>query len=764
MKTTTLMCLLAAAPLAIPTEAYAETVTATMQAERNILFGHVLNKQTGEYLIGATVRLIGTNHTAKTDSTGHYRLTRLPDSDATIEVSMPGFASTKQKAKLKGDRLFEVNFELRPNEVELSSVVVSANRIETKRRNAPSLVGVINNYTLENTNSVNLAQGLNFQSGVRVENNCQNCGLTQVRINGLDGHYSQVLIDSRPVFSSLTGVYGLEILPTSMIDRVEVVRGGGSALFGGSAIAGTINVITKTPSYNSASFSHTLGAYTDNRAFDNTTTFNAAVLSSNKQAGLAIFGQNRERQAYDHDGDGFTEKPKSSSQALGMRGFLNTSTYSKLGFEYHHLEESRRGGDSLHMAPHMVDIAEQAEYNINGGELTYSLFSPNGAHRFEAYAAANNSDRTSFYGGKATPKAYGRTHNLTYVLGAQYGYSMQRLFFAPAQFTAGSEYNYDYLTDKTLDNRNPIKQTMRNFGLFAQNEWKTQYVDILIGARLDKHNFIDRPIFSPRVNLKFKPMEDLSIRATYASGFRAPQTFDEDLHVSNVGGEWMVIENDANLKEERSHSFSFSTDYYRNLGDWQMNFILEGFYTRLLDAFALTDNKTVGNVKYMLRQNVNRATVAGIMAEAKLAYLNTFQLQAGLTVQSAKYSTPIEWEQNQFEDRILRTPSTYGYITATYKPAEQWSIALSGVYTGQMYVPHYTVPEIKKTPSFFDLGIKVTRDFRILNSTDLQINAGVKNIFNAFQKDFDKGAERDSKYIYGPNDPRTIVVGMKLSL
>ena len=90
------------------------------------------------------------------------------------------------------------------------------------------------------TNAVNLAQGLNFQPGVRVETNCQNCGFQQVRINGLDGPYTQILIDSRPIFSALSGVYGLEQIPANMIERVEVMRGGGSALFGSSAIAGTI--------------------------------------------------------------------------------------------------------------------------------------------------------------------------------------------------------------------------------------------------------------------------------------------------------------------------------------------------------------------------------------------------------------------------------------------------------------------------------------------------------------------------------------------
>lgn len=95
-------------------------------------------------------------------------------------------------------------------------------------RLAPTLVNVLDAKVFTTTNAVNLAQGLNFQPGVRVETNCQNCGFQQVRINGLDGPYTQILIDSRPIFSALSGVYGLEQIPANMIERVEVMRGGGS--------------------------------------------------------------------------------------------------------------------------------------------------------------------------------------------------------------------------------------------------------------------------------------------------------------------------------------------------------------------------------------------------------------------------------------------------------------------------------------------------------------------------------------------------------
>lgn len=154
-----------------------------------------------------------------------------------MEVSAVGYKTVSRKVTLRKGKTLEENFEIEEDLIALDGVVVSANRSETTRRMAPTLVNVMDVKVFENTNSSTLSQGLNFQPGVRVENNCQNCGFQQVRINGLDGPYTQILIDSRPIFSALAGVYGLEQIPANMIERVEVMRGGGSALFGSSAIA-----------------------------------------------------------------------------------------------------------------------------------------------------------------------------------------------------------------------------------------------------------------------------------------------------------------------------------------------------------------------------------------------------------------------------------------------------------------------------------------------------------------------------------------------
>ena len=153
-------------------------------------------------------------------------------------MSAVGYKTQEKEVTVSKDFTAVIHFPMEEESFMTDEVVVSANRNEVSRKAAPVVVNVMSTKLFEMVNSTDLAKTLNYQSGLRVENNCQNCGFPQVRINGLEGPYSQILINSRPIISALSGVYGLEQIPVNMIERVEVVRGGGSALFGANAVGG----------------------------------------------------------------------------------------------------------------------------------------------------------------------------------------------------------------------------------------------------------------------------------------------------------------------------------------------------------------------------------------------------------------------------------------------------------------------------------------------------------------------------------------------
>ena len=880
------------------------------------IIGHVTDAKTGEHLAGITIAIKGTTFGTATDATGHYSLKNLKQKSVTLVMRGLGYLSQERVIEVAPDKVIEVNFEAEADNINIDEVVVSSNRQATLRRLAPTLVTVLDSKLFENANATNLAQGLIFQPGVRVENNCQNCGFNQVRINGLDGHYSQILIDSRPIMSALAGVYGLEQIPTNMIERVEVVRGGGSALFGSSAIAGVINIITKEPQRNSFTFNESM-SFSGFKDLDNNLSFNGSLVSDDNRAGAMVFAQARYRKEHDVNGDGYSELGRLDSRSLGFRGYFRPSDYTRLTGEVHTFSEARRGGDHIDWPEQVAGVAESIRHSVYSGNLKFDGYSEDYKHHYQLYTSAQHITRNSYYGGIGEPKLrnkagdkfvnaqgveidseadalatgaigrpihtsnygknFGITRGLTWVGGAQYTYDFDHFLFMPAQFLAGAEYSYDRLEDRmplreweteetkskgfdlsaTPTSLSPaLRQVIRNASQFAQIEWKNDRWSLLLGTRLDENSAVKKAIFSPRATLRYNPTKNFNIRATYAKGFRAPQVFDEDLHVGVVGGEAQRVTNADDLRPEISHSFSLSNDMYFTLGGAQVNLLIEGFYTRLLDVFTNYKDKSENGISYYTRHNygindngqqVSSGTkILGLNLEGKIAY-RWLSLQAGLTLSSNKYDVNQEWGVRQkvkgdhdaayyesfvpkkdgsdFDNvaadgeaqtvsmtskHITRTPSTYGYFTIGINPVRPLNIALTGTFTGSMYVPHVVkwgqnsavtdraaiaaglrqegyklglvdasgaaiqedgTPkevdvewnELVKTKSFFDLGTKITYDLRLSSKSNLQLYCGINNIFNAFQSDYDFGPDRDSGYIYGPTIPRSGYFGLKFT-
>lgn len=651
----------------------------------------------------------------------------------------------------------------------MEQVVVSSNRNEVNRKEATTIVNTISPKLFESTNSVCLAEGMSFQPGLRVETNCQNCGFQQVRINGLDGPYTQILIDSRAIFSALSGVYGIEQIPANMIERVEVVRGGGSALFGSNAIAGTVNIITKEPNHNSFQISSNTSAI-DKNAIDQSVNLNASLVSDDSKGGIMVFGSMRNRDHYDANGDGFSELGLLENNSFGFRSYYKPTMYSKIQLEYHHLNEFRRGGNKFDLQPHETDITEQAEHTINAGGLTYTLLSKNYKSKFSVYSSTQKTIRKTYYGAEQDANAYGHTDDLAFVAGSQFNHDFNNVLFAPATLTTGLEYQLNNLHDKMPGYSRDLTQDINIWGYFLQNEWKTEHLNFLIGARADKHNLIDEIIISPRANLLYKITNDFSARLSYSKGFRAPQAFDEDLHIMAVGGEVMLIQLADDLKTETSNTYSGSLDYYFDVFGLQTNVLIEGFYTKLTDVFVTEEIGTDATGNMILeRRNGSGAEVYGINTELRTAFSRYLHLQLGFTSQKSQYTVPEQWAEDESVEptkNMMRTPDNYGYFTLNYNPVKTSTISLSGVYTGKMYVPHYAGyierEKMEETPDFMELNFKVAQNFKIGTTMQLQINGGVQNILNSYQSDFDEGTFRDAGYMYGPNRPRTFFIGIKI--
>ena len=650
--------------------------------------------------------------------------------------------------------------------VDLESVVISSNHMAVSRRHAPQMVGVVSQKTIQMTPNVCAADVLSYQSGVRVENNCASCGYRQARINGLDGHYSMIMIDSRPVLSSVSNLYGLEQIPSSMIERTEVMRGGGSALYGASAVGGTINIITKEPTENTSEISHTITSLGMSESFDNFTSFATSFVNSDNKSGISLFGSNRQRDGYSYYDDGMTTLPKLNVMSMGTKFFFKTGDFSKLDIFYNLMKDERRGGNKLSLPVEQANIAETSEHLLHNLTANYHFNTEDNRIHGDLFASFAAVNRKSYAGGYIDDddpdtdawKYHTKTRDITFNGGGMLRYRFDKLFFLPAYLTLGAEYAGDFLKDEALGYQITEKQNTHTESVYLQNEWTDAKWNILLGLRADKHNLIDNIILSPRLSIKYSLLKSLDLRFSYSEGFRAPQIFDEDLHVSMANGKRFRIRLANDLKEEKSRSFSFSADCYTNVKQLKMNFMAEGFFTALDDVFAerpinLTDVQ--GN-KIIERYNAAGAKYYGISLEWKTKYSDIFSTDLGFTLQKSRYNEEEEWSETaESTRRVLRMPDSYGYFTIEYSQVKNFDFDITGTYTGSMLCPHFVSSGtdkdvLKETESFFDVNLKATYSFNLTKQSVMSLSLGIINLFDSFQKDLDKGVERDSDYIYGP--------------
>ena len=755
-----------------------------------VIVGHVVCN--GEHIPFVNITIKGTTIGTSTDNTGHYRLVNLPIGKLTLIVSGLGYKTQEKTVNTEVDTTLEVKFKIEEDALGIDEVVVTGDKGATKRTESPVIVSSLSSALFSVSQSTVLAESLNFSPGLRMEINCQNCGFNQVRMNGMEGPYSQILINGRPIFSGLAGVYGLELIPTNMIEKVEVVRGGGSALYGSNAIAGTINMILKDPlvnSYELATSSSLIGVGVDGAdspALDYNANFNTSVVSDDYKTGLSVYGFYRDKEAFDANKDGFTELTEINNTTVGTRFFHRFGFRGKLAVDFFHINEERRGGNKLNYKAHMADIAEQLEHKITTAAISYDQFFRE-EDKLSLYISGQKVDRASYYGVEQSLADYGQTDDFTYNLGAQYNakFMNSSLVFGIEDTNSSLKDRklayYDKTTDSYTDNIIVSDQSSNTLGLFAQYTYQFEKLKLSLGGRFDHYNIKNKAeganhdlsdksgnVFSPRVNVLYDIIPELQFRVSYSQGYRAPQIFDEDLHIVSSTAQRIIHKNSKNLKKETSHSYMTSLDLNTKIGDAKIGFLVEGFYTQLNDAFVNTPSDPDENkvVVYTRENAKDGANVYGFNTELSLIPSNFLSIVAGFTSQRSEYENPQEISFSRKE--FLRTPNNYGFVTVDWDFVANWCFNASGNYTGKMFVPYYgnTIAdpvggELRRSDSFVDFGAKIEYTTQ-LNGASIQFWGGIKNIFNSYQEDFDKGVDRDPSYVYGPGSPRTISIGIKL--
>lgn len=680
-----------------------------------------------------------------------------------IAFSCVSLVSLSQNQSL--DTLNLVSDSLR----EIKEVTITGSRIAQSKKNSVISVSTLDQKLFRAISATSISDALKFSPGIRMETNCQTCNYTQVRMNGLGGSYSQILINGRPLFSSLMGLYGLEQIPTTIVDRIEVVNGGGSVLYGSNAIAGTINIITKHPEYNFIEVSDKVSMIPKGPV-EQVIQANGAFVSKSKKSGFLFSGMNKIRDGYDRNGDGFTEIPRINSSLLGINAFQNIGKSIELHADFWILHEQRQGGQLWNGDPQQADQSEFRNQITSIGQFSGNWKSRNKKWNLQAYTGYQKTNR-HHYTGLNHAEAWGKTNNVTLQSGLQFSFAQKIGSKSKSTLIGGVEHYYDAIQDEIRGYDYYIDQNITQVAGFLQDQFDLgDKWSFIVGIRTTNHSKVQNLILTPRAAVLFKPNGQWQFRLAYGNGFKAPQVFETDMHIAFANGGISQIRVDKNLKSEKSHAYSAQANWSRRRKKMLYSSELTLFHTQLLHSFVLNEIPSDDSSKtLLLRTNGSNAEVSGLSESVRVRWDKYLQLDLNFTYQESRFTEAQQWSlEVEPIKQFLRTPNVYGSSTISLFPEGTWSGSISCVYTGRMLVPHFAgAPELAQdeivhTKSFWDLGIRAEHAMHIhkLEQT-VRIGVGIQNLFDSYQTDFDTSKYRDSNFIYGPPKPRTVFVDLK---
>lgn len=683
-------------------------------------------------------------------------------------------------------------------EIDPALVVTTATRTERLASELPIRTEILTNQVIRRSGAPNLAAALDYLPGVRVESTCQNCGSTEVRLLGLGAGYNQLLFDGVPIFSGLASVYGAEHIPAAFIDRVEVIKGGASTLYGPGAVTGVLNIIPREPDERQIIVGAGLEVY------DDATGRSGFVLgdwvADDRSSAVSAFGEYRAVGAIDLTGDGFSDITRKEFFTTGTHWWAYPTERDAVSGNYVFTGEKRRGGNRFDLAPHETQITEMLDHAWHRGSISWerslsSLFSVKGT------AAVSHVDRDSYYGGVGgeplpgedgfDAASYAEEVDEAKLL---YGFSRTTRYFLDLIATRqmdeqvlslGVQYQRDVVFD---EKRNDLNQPLRtdgslaarrgedpildesydNWGTFVLHEWDpSDRWTLVSGLRADYPSLLEKVIVSPRIASRYALNDSLAWRVSYSTGFRAPEVFDEDFHIEILEDPTRT-RNAPDLREERSRSVAtgFVWTPRPDENRWQAD--VEFFHTRIRDTFnvpGIVFEDASGNA-FKQRENAGGAVVQGVEANLLHRLNSRWSVENSVSFADARFDDAQELLEDVFERRFAQVPRWSGVVQVMYENDELFDLFLSVAYLGSVIAVNEVEEFVRRdTPDFVVVDASVSRGFDLSGRSRgarLELIAGVRNIFDERQGDLSIGPERDAGYVYGPRFPRTFFVSSQL--
>ncbi len=695
-------------------------------------------------------------------------------------------------------------------QLEDFTVVSTGTRTDRLLTDVPIKTEILGNHLFESAAITELGQALELLNGARTEANCQNCGTADIQLLGLPGNYNQILVDGLPLFTGVAAVYGIDQVPTIFIDRIEIVKGGGSALYGPGAVAGVVNLIPEEPYENHTHIDSTFRS-TDGESPIYQSQFATFFVNQDASFKAALYGLYSDQNEYDRDGDGFTEMVERENRVIGTYFWWTPNDRTRLRGNYQYIGEERRGGDHLGRPEEFAQIAESLTTDYHWATLAWdqeisndwsmtlsaamvdlqrdSFYGGTGGERIDPHSDVINytnqtvnggsNDKTdAFFGnpsdgtGGGSYNSFGATATRSYIFDAKFQYEAGKLGSSGNhRFVFGFQYETEEIQDDQL-NADGAFLTMlhddefNNLGLLAQDEWQiNDRLELVPGFRIDKSNTLDSWVFSPRIAARYTASDTVTLRGNVSSGFLAPRVFDEDIHIENIGGVPRDIVNADGLEEERSYTFAFGVDYNPSYFEGRLQTAAQTYYTVLQNSFDLDEStiRTEGGREKIDRVNSDGSTVFGIELDAAYQWNAQWSFNAGIAYSHARYD---EIDTDRGTNRYNKTPDWSGIVQINYDNDALFDAFIALKWTGEMYVDRLDsvrpdADPVEQSPQFFVIDMSISKKFEF-EHYDLTLRAGINNVFDEYQHDQETGFDRDPGYVYGPRSPRTFVLGARI--
>ena len=721
--------------------------TAGVSFSQELVEGQVISAN-NEPVPFANVVLEGDRQGTYTDADGNFSFLRPTDPSSILVITSIGYFKFRAKLDTLSGYPNAIAVQLKSAQTELNSVVVTGSMKQTFVKESPVKVEVLTSTFLAKSPTNNVVEALQTVNGVQEQVNCGVCGTNDIHINGMEGPYTLMLIDGMPIMSSLASVYGFNGIPTSLIERVEIIKGPSSTLYGTEAVGGVINIITKSalnaPKLVLNSFATTHGEYNLDAGFK---------FKPNEKTDVSL-GMNGywNQFRFDMNNDNFTDIPLNKRLTVYNKWQVQRDGYDPFALAFRFYTEDRFGG-VMQWQPE--DRGSSTIYGesikTNRIEVIGDYQLPISSQKIKLNYSYTYHHQNSFYGNT----------NYKAEQAVLFANLLWEKELAKHSLLTGLTVRNDVYNDNSLADSYSNRWTP---GIFFQDEWKVNRgVTVLSGIRFDYHE--DHGIIvSPRLNLKQALGDYTSIRLNMGTGFRKVNLFTED-HAALTGSRQILIASE--LQPERSLNVNLNLNHVFILGETTGTVDLDGFYT-YFDNKIVPDYETDPN--FIIYDNLGGYGITrGVSLSMSQSFTFPLNYSLGFTIQDVYEVEEIQADGSEAKIPQLFAPVFSGVFSLGYE-YRPWQISIdyTGKLMGPQYLPTYNAPYQRPdtSPWYSIHNMQITKKITPKFETYLAI----KNIFNWTQDspliapEDPFGPNFDTAYAWGPLQPRRFLLGLRFTI